>query len=201
MMQSKKFAITGGIGSGKSTVCKILREKGFQVFSCDEIYRELRGEQAYLDEIAKLFPDCVDEKGLNAPALSQRVFTDEVALERLNAVSHPLVMERLMARMNQLSLSFAEVPLLFEGGFEELFDGVLAIRREKGARVAAVRSRDGLTEAEILARMDKQFDERMLSQKKCVILENDGDRADLSANLELALQSLFAGYSELHTII
>ena len=196
MMQSKKFAITGGIGSGKSTVCRILREKGFQVFSCDEIYRELRGERAYLDKIAELFPECVNEKGLNAPALSALVFSDEAELERLNAVSHPLIMERLMARMNELPLSFAEVPLLFEGGFDALFDGVLAIRREKGARLAAVRARDGLTETEILARMEKQFDDRLLSQKKCVILENNGDEADLSANLELALKSLFAEYPE-----
>lgn len=197
MMQSKKFAITGGIGSGKSTVCQILREKGFQVFSCDEIYRGLRGEEEYLNKVAQFFPDCVNERGLNAPALSARVFSDEAALERLNAVSHPLVMERLMARMNELPLSFAEVPLLFEGGFEGLFDGVLAIRREKGARLAAVRARDGLSDTEILARMEKQFDDRLLSQKKCVILENDGDRANLSANLELALKKLFVEYPDL----
>ena len=194
MMQSKKFAITGGIGSGKSTVCRILMEKGFQVFSCDEIYRELRGERAYLDKIAELFPECVNENGLNAPALSARVFSDATALERLNAVSHPLIMKRLMARMNELPLSFAEVPLLFEGGFDALFDGVLAIRREKGARLAAVRARDGLTETEILARMEKQFDDRLLSQKNCVILENDGDETDLSVKLELALKTLFAEY-------
>ena len=201
MMQNKKFAITGGIGSGKSTVCQMLREKGFQVFSCDEIYRELRGERAYLDKIAELFPDCVDEKGLDAPALSACVFSDEVALERLNSVSHPLIMERLMARMNELPLSFAEVPLLFEGGFEPLFDGVLAIRREKGARVAAVRARDGLTEAEILGRMEKQFDDHLLSQKKCVILENNGDENALAANLKPALQTLFEDYPELQTVI
>ena len=168
----------------------MLKEKGFQVFSCDEIYRELRGEQAYLEKIAQLFPDCVDEKGLNAPALSARVFSDEAALERLNAVSHPLIMERLITRMSEIPLSFAEVPLLFEGGYDALFDGVLAIRREKGARIAAVRARDGLTEAEILARMEKQFDDRLLSQKMCVILENNGDERTLEAKLELALHSL-----------
>ena len=197
MMQSKKFAITGGIGSGKTTVCRMLREKGFHVFSCDDIYRELRKEKAYLDIIAELFPECVNEKGLNAPSLSARVFSDDAALERLNAVSHPLVMERLMARMSEVPLSFAEVPLLYEGGYETLFDGVLAIRREKGARVAAVRARDNLSEAEILARMKNQFDDRLLSQKKCVVLENDGDESMLQAKLELVLRTLFSEDHEL----
>ena len=192
MMQSKKFAITGGIGSGKSTVCRMLRERGYVVFSCDEIYRELRSEEAYLSRIAEIFPDCLDENGLNAPMLSARVFSDESALERLNAVAHPLVMERLMARMNELPLSFAEVPLLFEGGFEALFDGVLALRREKKVRIAAVRARDGLTEAEILARMARQFDEWLLSQKNCIVLENDGDEKVLSRKLDLALRTLLA---------
>ena len=57
-MKQSKIAVTGGLGSGKSAVCQILKDLGYPVFSCDEINRELWGEEEYLGILAKTFPDC-----------------------------------------------------------------------------------------------------------------------------------------------
>ncbi len=188
MTQSKRIAVTGGIGSGKSTLLSILKEFGYPVFSCDEIYRELRKEPSYLALLGEAFPDCMQGDRFDFAALSKKVFSDEAALKKLNALSHPLIMERLLRRMQ--GVSFAEVPLLYEGGFESLFDGVLVVVRDKAARISSVMARDSLSEAEILARIRNQIDESDLKDKDCVFIVNDGNIADLKKKTRDALCAL-----------
>lgn len=186
MMQSKcckRIAITGGIGSGKSAVLEILRKKGYPAFSCDEIYAELCGEQEYLDQLSFLFPDCVKEGAFDRRTLSKKVFSDEKARGKLNALSHPLIMKRLLDRMAESPLAFAEVPLLFESRSEMLFDGVIVVMREKSARIEGVKKRSGLSEKEILMRMARQFDYKNVPEN-CFIIKNDGTLSALEAKIE-----------------
>lgn len=186
MMQNKKIAVTGGIGSGKSYVCALLREMGYPVFSCDEINRRLWRDQSYRAELAARFPDCVQGGEIGRELLAKKVFSDRTALEKLNAFSHPRIMRALIAEMNRADgVSFAEVPLLFEGGYEPLFDGVIAVRRPAEARIWAVMERDGLSRAQVQARMRKQFPPERLEEKSCLILENEGN---VSARLAEILQ-------------
>lgn len=190
MTQNKKFAITGGIGSGKSAFAEILREKGYPVFSCDEIYARLREEPQFLDALKEAFPDCVKQDVLDRATLSARVFSDRAALDKLNALTHPPIMRRLFALMERETVSFAEVPLLFEGGYETQFDGVIALVRNESARIKTVMKRDRLSEKDVRARIANQFDERLLGEKTCVVVENDGSLSDLKKNAERVLQAL-----------
>ena len=190
-MTPNKIAVTGGLGSGKSEFCGILREMGYPVFSCDEINRELWKDPSYLSELAGLFPDCLTDGLPDKTKLSRKVFSDERARARLNALSQPRIMQELIGRMNGFPTTvFAEVPLLFEGGYEKLFDAVLALRRDKEARISAVSKRDGLTRTDALARIQRQFDPDKLEEKQCLIVENDGDRAALKQKAELILQAI-----------
>lgn len=188
MKQNKKIAVTGGIGSGKSAVCALLKKRGLPVFSCDEIYAELTEEPAFLSKLREAFPGCVEKDALNRKKLSALVFSDEKELKKLNEIAHPAIMERLLRRMEQYELSFAEVPLLFEGGFEGLFDGVLVLVRDEKKRIAAVSERDGLREEEIRLRIDRQYDYRTLSEH-CVVLKNDGTLEALDAQLAAYLKA------------
>lgn len=190
-MTPNKIAVTGGLGSGKSEFCGILREMGYPVFSCDEINRELWKDPSYLSELAGLFPDCLTDGLPDKTKLSRKVFSDERARARLNALSQPLIMQELIGRMNRFPTTvFAEVPLLFEGGYEKLFDAVIALRRDKETRISAVSKRDGLTRTDALARIQRQFDPDKLEEKHCLIVENDGDRAALKQKAELILQAI-----------
>ncbi len=173
MKQSRKFAVTGGIGSGKSYVLELIRKRGYPVFSCDEISRGLWREKQYRRELALLFPQCTREGEVDKAALTSLVFSDADALARLDRFSHPRIMEELFARMEREPVAFAEVPLLFEGGYETCFEGVIAVVREEGERIEAVMQRDGLSEEEIRLRMSRQFDPSKLAQKQCDILVND----------------------------
>ncbi len=187
-MQSKRYAVTGGIGSGKSAVLGFLKEWGFPVFSCDAISHELWKDESYLSGLEARFPGCVRGGTLDRKALSALVFEDENAYLRLNAYAHPRIMEELLKRTEGM-LSFSEVPLLFEGGFEKMFDGVIAVRREKEVRVAAVMERDGSTRAAVLRRMARQIDPQTLDGR-CIVIENDSTREVLREKTKCALKAL-----------
>ena len=142
-MDTIKIAVTGGIGSGKSSVTKIIREKGFPVFSCDEINKQLLTKKDYINRIEKIFPEAVEGGKIIKSRLAEIVFSDETALKKLNSVSHPLIMNELNRQMNsRKGLVFAEVPLLFEGGYEDLFHKIIVVCREKEQRILSVMQRD-----------------------------------------------------------
>ena len=186
-----KIAITGGIGSGKSAVCRILKERGYPVFSCDEINRALLGEKSYLDGLCALFPACVKDGKLNKAALSALVFSDKEALKTLNAYAHPRIAERLRRDMEGAEKTcFAEVPLLFESGMTKRFDCAIVVLRNKEERIRAVVARDGLTAEQAKARMKQQFDYDGPLPDGCLAIENDGDEAALREKVDEVLEAL-----------
>ena len=186
-----KIAITGGIGSGKSAVCRILKERGYPVFSCDEINRTLLSEKSYLDGLCALFPTCMKDGNLQKTALAALVFSDKDALETLNAYAHPRISERLQRDMDAAQKTcFAEVPLLFESGMTKQFDGAIVVLRNKEERIRAVVTRDGLTAEKAEARMKQQFDYDGPLPDGCLVIENDGDEAALREKVDEALKAL-----------
>ena len=186
-----KIAITGGIGSGKSAVCRILKERGYPVFSCDEINRTLLSEKSYLDGLCALFPACVKDGKLNKTALSALVFSDKEALKTLNAYAHPRIAKRLRREMEGARKTcFAEVPLLFESSMTKQFDGAIVVLRNKEERIRAVVARDGLTAEQAKARMRQQFDYDGPLPDGCLAIENDGDEAALCNKVDEVLEAL-----------
>ena len=190
MRQSKRIAITGGIGSGKSVVLAACRELGYPVFSCDEIYADLLGKPDFLAELSTAFPQCVKDGALDRHALSQIAFSGEEEIKRLNAVTHPRIMERLLEEMNAFPLSFAEVPLLYEGGFEGLFDAVIAVYRSSEERIRAVKMRNGLSVEEIRLRIDRQFPQEQLKMRADFLIENSGTADELKEKVRRIVDDL-----------
>ncbi len=191
--KSKKFAITGGIGSGKSAVADIVRAAGYPVFSCDEINAELWQDAEYLSMLANDFPQCTEGGEIVKKRLSELIFHNAEARGMLNALAHRRIMARLFVLMDEREVSFAEVPLLFECGLEGSFDGVIAVVREKEARVQAVVSRDGLSREDVLARIKSQFDYGQIGEKQCEIVQNDSSLSQLKINVQLAINRLLQG--------
>ena len=186
-----KIAVTGGIGSGKSAVCRILKERGYPVFSCDEINRTLLSEKSYLDGLCALFPACVKDEKLNKTALSALVFSDKEALKTLNAYAHPRISERLRRDMEGAEKTcFAEVPLLFESGMTKQFDCAIVVLRNKEERIRAVVARDGLTAEQAEARMKQQFDYDGPLPDGCLAIKNDGDETALCNKVDDVLEAL-----------
>ena len=191
-MAKIKVAITGGIGSGKSTALLCLKELGYPVFSCDEIYKEVIASKNYIEKIEEFFPEAVTHGRVERKILSEIVFNNPEKRALLNGISHPLIMQNLYEQMDNCKdeLVFAEVPLLFECGFENEFDHVIVMVRKEEKRIASVQERDNISKEKIEKRIQSQFDyfskEGIGRLKKCGahIVENDGAKESLFSKLK-----------------
>lgn len=194
----KTIAITGGIGSGKSTVSNILKRKGYPVFSCDEIYGELLYAENFKELIAKSFPACLINGEIDRKALASIIFNDTNKRNQLNSLTHPLIMQSLFEKIQAVKEEwvFAEIPLLFENGFEKDFDFTIVVMRSEKSRIQSVKERSGLNEREILARMaaqfdyDKAFTKGEFDNSKIYVLFNDNTIEALEKSIENLLNKL-----------
>ena len=151
----KKIAITGGIGSGKSLAGKYIKEYGYDVFSCDEIYAEMINDITYIKKIKAAFPSAVENDKINKVKLSELVFNSKEQKARLDSIAHPLIMQSLDEKMNNSKgeFVFAEVPLLFENNFQNKFDCVIVILRDLETRIASIMQRNSISRAESIKRI------------------------------------------------
>lgn len=187
-------AVTGGIGSGKSTVMRFIEELGYPVLSADEAARNIYDEAEVLLQMRERFSDCFTDGAVDRNKVSSAVFKNRDRLNELNEITHPAIMKKIFssAEREDGRFIFFEIPLLFEGGFEKLFDHVIVLMRDKKTRIAAVEARDGLSRAEVAARIKNQFNyEKNLSNGHTVIY-NDGDIASLYNKVSEAVRKIVA---------
>lgn len=178
---SIRIAVTGGIGSGKSSVCNIIKERGFTVFSCDEIYSELLEVGNVTSEIAGEFGKGILTDGkVDKKKLSECVFNDAAKLEKLNEITHKAIFDEIFSRAEKSDgIVFVEVPLLFEGNYQSLFDGVIVVLRKVEDRISSVVLRDGLSQADVEKRIKKQHNYDNCDFAKYYVIHNDGNFNDL----------------------
>jgi dephospho-CoA kinase len=192
----KRIGLTGSIGSGKSTVAKLLMKRGIPVLDADAVAREVSSSVGVLNEVSTVLgAEYVIDGGLNRPALAKLVFEHPEARSKLNAIIHPQVRAEMARREAQLEASGAmaavqDIPLLFENGLERLFDATILVDAPLETRVSRVMKRDGLTREQILARDAAQMTAADKRARADFVLENDGDEANLKAQLEAVLQKL-----------
>ncbi len=191
----KKIAITGGIGSGKSTVLEILHGMGYPTFSCDGIYGDIVKRKDFIDKIQQIFPDAVVQNQIDKKALAGIIFNNAEKRKQLNAISHPIIMKTLLSEMDKVKakLVFAEVPLLFEGDFQSLFDAVIVVMRPRSTRVAAVSARDGIPQHEAEKRIQAQWDydsNELYSSDRICIVDNETDFTALTERLKSIVEQL-----------
>ena len=180
MRNVKKIALTGGIGSGKTTALVTLKENGYAVFSCDEISHEISKKRRVKIKMRELFPNAFSGKVFikaDRKKIAEEVFNDKDKLEKLNNLLHPLILQELIKKANRCGkkVAFIEVPLLFESGYKDSFDGVIVISRNIKDRIESVKIRSKMTEDEIVARMNNQADYYNMDLSKYTVIENDGN--------------------------
>jgi dephospho-CoA kinase len=178
--------ITGGIGTGKSTVCRRLRALGVEVIDADSIAHALL--QEHHQEIEQLFTKaCVEEGIVNRKVLGEIVFSDPKARKQLEALLHPKIhramMEAWEACRQSGQLCVLDVPLYYEtksvyAGFK-----VALVYAPKAAQYARVKQRDGLSDAAIKARLEAQIDSEHKRQWAEYVIDNSRDEAHLEEEI------------------
>ena len=186
---AKIYAITGGIGSGKSTVCEIIEKLGYTVFSADKVYKELLKCPTFVEKIYKaLAIDSTDFNNFNGKLVAEKVFDNKELLCKLNAVTHPEIMRVMLEKSKAVNgVCFNEVPLLFESGYENLYDGVIVVKRDFDLRKQDVIKRDNITEIEFNKRVNNQYDYEKLPKITHTVITNDGTIEKLTEMVKAVL--------------
>lgn len=192
MKQSKKIAVTGGIGSGKSTVMKIIAGKGYPIFSCDEIYSQLTSDRDFLNILHHSFGDILNGDGtLDRKKLSEIVFNNPAKLAELDKITHPAIYKEMFRMADEAGgICFCEVPLLFESGAESLFDGVIIVMRNEEQRIKSVAKRDKLPEQDVKKRISNQFDYNSADFAMYYVIHNNGDLSELERQTEEIIKKI-----------
>lgn len=180
------IGITGGIGSGKSTIAKQLHEMGYMVYDTDSEAKRLIVEDTRVrQQIEQLFGSEVYKDGIYQTALvAQRVFADHSLLAKLNAIVHPAVKADIMNRVsrlasqesrigNQKNLFFIECAILYQAGFDTLCDKVVAVTAPEEIRLARAVARDHSTIEKVRARIHAQEAEKDVKRAD-IVINNDG---------------------------
>jgi dephospho-CoA kinase len=181
--------LTGGIGSGKSEVARLLAARGAVVIDADRLAREVvvAGTPGFAAVVDAFGPGVVAGDGsLDRPALAALVFADPVALRRLESIVHPLVGARaaeLMAAAPGDAVVVYDVPLLVENGLEAGYDVVVVVDADDETRLARLAAR-GLSEADARARMAAQARRADRLAVADVVVANDGSRTDLASTVD-----------------
>lgn len=171
-----KVGITGGIGSGKSTLCGMLAERGVAVYDADSRAKRLMTESEPLRRalVEAFGEETFNAEGLNRAYLAERVFHDAEQLRRLNGIVHPAVIAdfEVWAEAQQGSYVVFESAILFEAGLEDRVDVAVAVMAPEALRVERVMARDGGTREQVLARIRNQMSDNERSDRAKYSLVN-----------------------------
>lgn len=187
----KKIGLTGGIGSGKSTVSRRLAELGAVVVDADLIAREIvEPDQPALQELAEVFDGILNEDGtLNRAELARQAFATEEATAQLNAITHPRIRERTLEQFSAAQAQGADVvvydmPLLIENGEYKNMDHVLVVDTADETRIQRLVDHRGIDEADAKRRINAQIDRETRIAHADTVLDNNGTVDELLAQVD-----------------
>jgi dephospho-CoA kinase len=181
--------LTGGIGSGKSTVARMFAELGVPVVDADQIARDVvePGTEGLRAVVVELGDDVLDAEGrLDRAKLGARVFDDERARKKLESILHPRIATQSMRRFAELAqeghpYAIYEAALLVENGSHRMMSALIVVAASEATQIARVRARDGLDEEAARARLRAQLS---LAEKVAVadfVIENEGSLDEVRA--------------------
>ena len=196
------IGLTGGIGTGKSTVSRKLRERGYPVIDLDVISREVIEYPEVIDELVSNFGieilesqnNISGKKSISRNKLRQTVFKEEKKVSVLNSIMHPPIVEEMRRQVENFKKNyktvFVEVQLLFEAKLEKEFDLTVLVYADKKTQLERVLKRDGRKEEEVQQIINAQMDMTEKRRLSNYIIENNGDSEMLDLEIEKFIKKL-----------
>ena len=191
------IGITGGIGSGKSTVSEMIREMGYEVADADEIAREITKESDVLSEIGETFgSDLIEGGSLDRKKMADVVFSDIHKRELLEQIITKRVVEKVAQLIDEHrsgstdyknGILFIDAPTLFETGADRLVDEVWLVTCDASTRISRAAKRDEILASKIEDRIASQMPEDEKAEKSDVIIDNNGSLEELRKKVESLL--------------
>lgn len=177
----RRVAITGGIGSGKSFVCRMLAERGIEIYDCDAAAKRLMRTSSELRArlTGLVGSNLYDGERLNKPVMAQFLLRSDENQRAVNAIVHPAVGEDFL----KSGMKWMECAILFESGFDKLVDYKICVVAPLEIRLQRIMQRDGLTRQKAMEWISKQMPQEEVSSKCDFVIVNDGV-ADLQQQIE-----------------
>jgi len=181
-------AVTGGIASGKTSVCRFFESRGAKIVDADALGRRIVEERSnVLSELVRAFGKGVldHEDKLDRRALARVVFCDKVGLEKLNQIVHPLLIEELLEQIARVirdgfaGIIVADAALIFEWNLVEIFDAVVVVSCSEASQQARMRERNSLGADEALSRIRCQIPQREKIARADFHIENEAGLQEL----------------------
>ncbi len=174
-----KAAITGNIGSGKTTVCKVFESLGIPVFNADAEAKKLYGRPDVASRVRNVFgKEVFDADGkLIRQKLAGIVFHDPDALQKLNGIIHPRLMDVYREWLREHAFApytLHEAAVIFENHLEKHFDFIINVSCPEAVRLLRIQQRDHLPQSEIKKRMARQWPEEEKNRRSHAVIVNDG---------------------------
>jgi len=185
--------ITGGIGSGKSTIAKILASYGFPVYDSDlQAKLLMENNKTIAKDLIETFGSEVFTNGkLNKQFLSNQIFLSPPKMKKVNSIVHYAVIEDFKdwAKTQNSKIVFLESAIIFENNLEIFFDKIISVVSPKKLRIKRIKERSNLSTKEIESRMKSQISDRKLKQRADFIIKNN-DRSAIIPQIETILEQL-----------
>lgn len=200
-----KIGVTGGVGSGKSLVCRRLQESGIPVASADQLARQAvePHTRAHKQIVKRFGKDILSADGtIDRPRLRQIITQDEIARKDLESYVHPEVGVQMQEHFRSAAaqgawLAAVEVPLLFEAGLQDLFDAVILVSGDHNVRIDRIMKRDNVSRQQAEALMHIQMDEAQKRRMSDFIIENNGSIDEMHRQVDRVLEKLAAKYKKI----
>ncbi len=197
-MKIFKIAVTGSAGSGKSLVCKRLKEIGLVTLDCDRIARQVvePGEPGLKDIVQLLGQDVLSDKGgLDRPKLRNLIINDPNIRKKVEDLLHPRILEQMMlqikaAEYTDIKAAAVEVPLLFESGMDQFFDLTIAVMARDQDLVKRISRRDQVKETDAQKMLGLQMSQEEKTARADHVIFNLGTSAELFESVDILFHKI-----------
>jgi len=172
----KIVALTGGIGSGKSTVAKMFKAWDVPVYDSDKEAKQLLNSSKRLKKeiISLLGEEAYDGKRLNKSYVSSKIFENKKLLQQMNKVVHPAVRKHFLKWVEKQEANYViqETAIVFENGNQHNYDVIILVTAPEDTRLQRVMDRDGVTEEQVLVRMKNQWSDKEKTPLSDFVIHN-----------------------------
>jgi len=192
--------LTGGIASGKSTVSRMFSDAGVPVICADELAREaVKAGSPALEEVKRAFGECVvgADGELDRVTVARLVFSDELKRKALEAIIHPRVSAETNRRIRELEaqgyeLVLVDVPLLYESGWDQLFDLIIVVYVPEALQATRLSERNGMNVNEVADRLRAQLSIEEKTVRADIVVDNSGTVNQTRQKVQEVLAKLYA---------
>jgi dephospho-CoA kinase len=190
-LDSIVVGVTGGMGSGQTTVCQFMEKSGAKSIHADLVAkREIENNDEVRRELKKTFGSRIFYRNgkLNRKLLAHLAFSDEARTERLNRTVHPHMVSRIVTMIeearesNKYGIICVDAALIYELSLEHMFDAIIVVTSAMSNRVARIKARDKLSDQEIMDRISKQIPLEEKAKWADYVIKNDRDLQTLEKN-------------------